>query len=287
MAYVRKIEPTAVDWTGFEWATGSFDTARRSYAELVEGTICTPSHLFLVTLDGGAERLEVSAACGHRYAGDERPGAVSFVPADCERRLRLVGVNSRWASMALSPAIFQDEIFEGGSFTAATFTNRDEPFIASLLGEFVRLHASEGALEATYCDSMTWALAHYAARRFGQITGRPDIVWKLPPWRLRRIADYVDAHVDRDICMADLAKLVGLSSGHLHRSFRATTGKTPLEFINERRIRRAIRLLQREDLAITLLSMRCGFQSPSHFARVFRRVTGLNPSAYRKEFLRR
>lgn len=282
MVYVRKIEPTAIEWSGFSWSAGSFDTARRSYTELVEGTICTPNHLFLVTLNGGAERLEVEAACGHRYAGDEKTGAVSFVPAGCERRLRLLGVKSRWASISLRPTIFTDEIFEHTSLEAATFTNREEPFIAGLIAEFARLHATEGKLENTYCDAMTWALAHYLVRRFGQVSGCNEKVWKLPPWRLRRIADYVDAHIDRELCIAELADEVGLSCGHLDRSFRATTGKTPLEFINERRIRHAIRLLENEDMAVTAISLRCGFQSPSHFARVFRRITGRNPSTYRE-----
>jgi hypothetical protein len=65
MAYVRKVEPTAVEWTGFSWDKGSFDTARRSYTEVVEGTICTPNHIVFVTLGGcavprGHERLRAS-----------------------------------------------------------------------------------------------------------------------------------------------------------------------------------------------------------------------------------
>lgn len=62
MGYVRRVEPVAVEWRGFSWDSGAFDTARRSFTELVEGTICTPRHLLLVTLGGGARRFEVTTS---------------------------------------------------------------------------------------------------------------------------------------------------------------------------------------------------------------------------------
>lgn len=287
--YVRRIEPLAKDWRHAAWASGSFDTARRPYTDMVEGIICTPHHLLLVTLDGGAERVEVAAACGHRYAGGDRRGAVSFVPAHCERRLRLWGVRSEWASLSLNPALLEDEALgEAGDRTlqAATFTNADDPFVAGLAAEFVRLHAADGRLDPSYCDAMSWALAHHLVRRYGQREGgREPRSWKLPPWRLRRIADYVEARIDSDgdsaLRIADLAGLVGISPGHLHRAFHATTGKTPLAFINERRVRRAMAILQTERASIAEIALRVGFVSPSHFTRTFRRIAGLKPSDYR------
>ena len=81
--------------------------------------------------------------------------------------------------------------------------------------------------------------------------------------------------------MADLARLVGLSAGHLHRAFRETTGQTPLEFINRRRVERAAAILATEEPTIAEVALRVGFLSPSHFSRTFRRVTGRNPSARR------
>jgi AraC family transcriptional regulator len=286
MAYVRKVEPTAVEWTGFSWDKGSFDTARRSYTEVVEGTICTPNHIVFVTLEGGARRLEVTSACGHRYTGGERPGAVSFVPAQCERRLKLLGVQSRWASIALRPSVFDDEAFAATdvmtALARATFTNRQDRFIVALVGEVARLHAEDGRLDAAYCDAMGWALSHYLVRRFSPTPSRIEQrAHHLPPWRMRKIAEYVDGHVGREVRISDLADLVGLSCGHLHRAFRATTGQTPLAFINERRIQRAMIMLAQDHASVAEVSLRCGFLSPSHFARLFRRATGVSPAAYR------
>jgi AraC family transcriptional regulator len=279
--YIRKVEPRSLQWQSHAWRDGVFDAGRRPFTPVVEGTICSPQHLVLVTLNGRAERFEVTSACGHRYAGDDRPGAVSFVPAHCERRLRFFGVEAQWASVSLSPALFG-----GDELDNATFTNRDDPFLAGLVAEFARLYAADGTLDPTYCDAMSVALAQYLAHRYGH--ARPPAEgysWKLPPWRLRRIADYVEARIDSDadgeIRIADLAGLVGLSAGHLHRAFRATTGKTPLEFINERRVRRAMQILEKEGASIAEIALRIGFLSPSHFTRTFRRIAGVNPSSYR------
>lgn len=130
---------------------------------------------------------------------------------------------------------------------------------------------------------MSWALACYLAGRYGaaQPAGGGTLVQALPGWRLRRIADYIDANLDGDIRIGDLAELIGLSPGHLHRAFRATVGKTPLEYVNERRVQRAMQILARETASVAETALRVGFQSPSHFARIFRRIAGVNPADYR------
>lgn len=162
------------------------------------------------------------------------------------------------------------------------FTNRYEPFIAALVSEVDRLHAEAGRLDATYCDAMALALAHYLLRRYGSApTSVDQASYQLPQWRMRKIAHYVDAHIGHEIRISDLADLVGLSPGHLHRAFRATKGKTPLAFINDRRIERAMAMLAQDRGSIADVAMRCGFLSPSHFARLFKRATGANPAAYR------
>lgn len=282
--HTRLLEPRSIDWRSAAWRGGSFDTGRRPYTDVVEGTIRTPDHLLLVTLEGGARRTEVRTACGHRHSGPDRPGAVSFVPAHCERRLRLQGVATVWASIAISPGYLNglEVRAEGQDWDFAPFSNAEDPFIAALVGEFARLHAADGRLDPAYCEAMSHALGCYMARRYGRpaasTSGGP---WKLPPWRLRRIADYVEAHIEREILVEDLAGLVGLSGGHLHRAFRKTTGTTPLAYITAKRIARATAILAAGPVPVTELALSVGFQSPSHFTRVFRRATGVNPSRFR------
>jgi AraC family transcriptional regulator len=127
---------------------------------------------------------------------------------------------------------------------------------------------------------MSFALAQHLAYRYGKISRSAAPGWKLTPWQIRSLSEYIEAH--SQIQIAELAASIGLSAGYLHRAFRATTGKTPLEFINAKRIARARLLLAKENLPIAELALRVGFISPSHFARIFRRLTGVSPSQYRK-----
>jgi AraC family transcriptional regulator len=101
---------------------------------------------------------------------------------------------------------------------------------------------------------------------------------------LRRVTDYVDGALGGEIRIAELAARAGLSEGHFHRAFRATTGQTPLAYIQRRRVDAAMQMLAREKASIVDVAWRVGFVSPTHFARVFRAATGKNPSDYRRDF---
>jgi AraC family transcriptional regulator len=199
------------------------------------------------------------------------------------------GVCSQWASISLRPELLDG--FEGarrrrgqGSFVLAPFSNVADPFVASLAAELARLHAAEGRLDETYCEAMSHALIRYLACRYGREQTPADHpgAEKLPPWRVRRIADYIEAHLAEGILVSDLAAVVGVSTGHLHRAFRRTIGSTPLAYINERRVRRAMSLMDGEQLSVAEVALRVGFLSPSHFTRTFRRIAGLNPSHYER-----
>jgi AraC family transcriptional regulator len=275
-----RVSPPAEEHRRFAWDGGAFDTARRSYTASVEGTLRSPSHLVMATLAGGAARHEFVTDCGYRYDGPDKPGTVSFLPANCERRLKLQGVAWQWASIALSPELLD----EGGeNATPGAFSDVKDRFLFGALSEMQRLHALDGGLDLTYCDAMSVALAHYIKRRYvGRAEPGERVPARLSPWRLRRIADYVDAHLEGGIRINALATLVGLSEGHLHRTFRATTGETPLQFVNRKRVQRAMELLAGEPVTVVELALRLGFQSPSHLARIFRGVTGVTPSQYRQ-----
>ncbi|MFC5069176.1 helix-turn-helix transcriptional regulator [Flaviflagellibacter deserti] len=274
---VRRLDPLPRDWQNFAWAGGSFDTARRPYTDVVEGTIRTPDHILIATLSGGAERIEVETDCGHLYSGPDRAGSVSFIPANSERRMRMRGVDMRWASIAFDPDTGDNE----ERFDFAPFTHAEDSFLFGLVQEFARLHTAGGVLSTLYCETMTDALRSYMGCRYGRPASAPARPWALAPWRLRRIAEFVDAHLERDIRIAELAQEIGLSAGHLHRAFRETTGATPLDFITRRRIERAMRILSTEKVSVLDLSLRVGFQSVSHFTRTFRRISGVNPSRFR------
>lgn len=275
---IERLSTQPDGWRRTAWARGSFETAHRPLTPLVEGCIRSDRHLIMVTLRGGAERHEIWADGGHRYDGPDRPGSVSFLPAGCERRLRLRNVAWRWAAIGLQPC-------EASALAKVRpFTGAADGVLFGLLSEFERLDALDGGLDGIYCETMSLAMAQYIAQRFGRERRREDAPITLPAWRLRRVTDFIDAGLGGEIRIASLAECAGLSEGHFHRAFRAATGQTPLSYIQRRRVDAAMQMLTREKASIVDVALQVGFVSPAHFARVFRSVTGKNPSDYRREF---
>ncbi len=66
------------------------------------------------------------------------------------------------------------------------------------------------------------------------------------------------------------------------RFFKKAIGRSPIEYVNEYRIKQAIRLLEETDLPITDVCLECGYNNLGNFLREFRKVTGTTPLQYRK-----
>jgi AraC family transcriptional regulator len=106
-------------------------------------------------------------------------------------------------------------------------------------------------------------------------------VGALPMSRLRRVTEYIQQSLDKDLPLADLAALVSMSPFHFARLFKGSTGLPPHRFVIRQRIARARACLSTPDLSIAQISRSVGFRTPSHFTTVFRRVTGVTPRRYR------
>ncbi len=101
--------------------------------------------------------------------------------------------------------------------------------------------------------------------------------------QIRSCAAYIEAHLDEELTLEELAKEVGYSEYHLSRKFKEETGRNIRDYIKNARIERAKLLLSATDLSIREIAEQLCFCAPSHFARVFREVTGQLPQQYRKE----
>jgi len=133
-----------------------------------------------------------------------------------------------------------------------------------------------------YGESLGTALAVYLARRYGAppMQTRP-MRGGLPTYRLRRVLDYIAAHPDQDLSLADLARTAGMSAHHFAVLFRQRMGTSPHRYVVEQRLEHAKRLLRAHARSILEVALLSGFESHSHFGRVFRRVVGMTPSEYR------
>ena len=92
----------------------------------------------------------------------------------------------------------------------------------------------------------------------------------------------MEARLDSDLRLSELARQAGLSTSHFHRSFRESTGKTPYQFLLQRRVERARTLMRDRRISLTEVALASGFADQHHLSRVFRQVTSMTPTNYRR-----
>jgi AraC family transcriptional regulator len=131
-----------------------------------------------------------------------------------------------------------------------------------------------------YGDGLTAAIA---ARLFA-VPAEPGADDNgLAAWQLRRIVEYLDAHLPKRIDLAHLAALAGLSQSHFSRAFKASTGMAPYRWQLDARIRRAQALLIDTRASLDQVAEATGFADAVHFGRTFRKLTGATPAAWRRD----
>ena len=103
----------------------------------------------------------------------------------------------------------------------------------------------------------------------------------LPPRALRRVREFIEAHLEQTISIQALAAMVGLSMCHFARAFKQSQGVTPHDYLVHCRVRRTQELLADTNLPLSEIAIAAGFADQSHCARRFRELVGLTPSRYR------
>jgi AraC family transcriptional regulator len=108
----------------------------------------------------------------------------------------------------------------------------------------------------------------------------------LAPWQIRKLSSYIDAQLSRSIRNEELAALVRLNTSHFGRAFRISFGEPPHEYVIRRRIERAQGLMLSTDAPLSDIALDCGLADQSHLTRLFRRIAGESPRAWRRARIR-
>ena len=127
---------------------------------------------------------------------------------------------------------------------------------------------------------LLWELRHTTTSKHSQLNA---VRGGLTALQLRRVKEFVDAQISNDITISDLAAVAGLSQFHFIRAFKASVGRSPYQYVLSERINVAKDMLSKADLSIADVALAVGFSDASQLNRVFRKLVGVTPTAFRRE----
>jgi AraC family transcriptional regulator len=125
-------------------------------------------------------------------------------------------------------------------------------------------------------------LSHFAQSYGGLRTPRASAEGRLAPWQERRAKEIMRARLASQITIADIASECRLTPSHFARAFRRSTGRAPHQYLSDLRVEEAKRLLLGSPLPLADIALICGFGDQSYFTRVFSRLVGTSPGAWRR-----
>lgn len=242
-------------------------------------------HAFLVPLQAP---LHLAAQIGSsRFDWDMRQAEGAIIPAGMLTEWhcsdRIIGDTLQ---MYLRPAFVKHTIESCGLQWRNTWlepevgVKDDRPARLGLM--LLEKQSLDGPMERLFADSLTIALTVCLLRAEAvQHLDQPLRKGGLPVRHLQRVTDYVQGHLDRNISLQELADVTGLSAYHFARLFREAAGQTPHQYVLTQRINKAKQLLDESKLSILEICQEAGFESQSHFTKVFHRQTGITPKNYR------
>jgi AraC family transcriptional regulator len=221
-----------------------------------------------------------------RFASCTAPGTITLIPDGHEGRWDIAGpievshvylTRERLAASA-------DFLFPGRSIDLVDRVGFEDQTSARVLELLSREAAQGDPATRLFVEQAIDLLCTQLIRTHSSLgtAVAPPPRRGLANWQLKRVTEFMQGNLEREIGLDELAGLVGLSRFHFCTAFRLATGQTPHEWLTALRITAAQQMLAQPELPVTGIALAVGYQTPSAFAAAFRRITGTTPTAYRR-----
>ncbi|MGP2490278.1 helix-turn-helix domain-containing protein [Mesorhizobium sp. PUT5] len=241
--------------------------------------------------------LEVQNDCNwgwtigeHRHRQKAEAGRMLVVPAEIEsrwnvdgsRKILVLAVPNDTVRSVLGPACPRQI---GTAFWKLCQHTWADPFIEVLMNRLWESAAGHEVAHDYLADGLLTSILSQLLIRAGTDL-QPDTAIALPQWRLKRVKEFVDNNLGKEIGLEHLADAAGLSRRHFARSFYQELGKTPHRWLMQERLEKAKELLAGSNVSICEIAENCGFSSQSHFTTALKQSTGMTPHRWRQHFRR-
>jgi AraC family transcriptional regulator len=248
------------------------------------GTVSGRQHI-LTMCSKHPHRFEIHHGANHWARYLKQPGSLTLVPAgECpvlraETAFDLVvcAFDSKLMS------VLDSELERRPEGRLHLQANVEDPAAQQLM-TLLNADANEGhTTEKLYTEYLAQALAVrmlYLGRRTKPPSNNGR-TYGLPRHVLRRVIERMRCF-DSDLSLQALANESGYSRVHFVRMFKAATGSSPHNYLLNLKLERVRELLKNPSMSLIDIALDCGFSSHSHMSRLFHKLVGVTPSAYRR-----
>lgn len=165
-------------------------------------------------------------------------------------------------------------VFEAGEANTAMI---QKWFLKAVTTEQQRTDGWELQLKAELL--MMWQKIHQAIKLIKPLKTHLS---SIQSHRIRQMLQLIADHYDEPLTLNQIAQSAGVSPQECMRCFRKRIGQSPIQYLTNYRTHQAAQMLANSELSILQISLRCGFNSSSYFAKVFRASMHCSPREYRK-----
>jgi AraC-like DNA-binding protein len=159
-----------------------------------------------------------------------------------------------------------------------------DPELGNTCHRLARELTSDCVMSQLHFDALTTSIGVQLVRRWSNLGMKvKPLRGGISPARLRRVEEFLMAHLADDIGLDALAATADLSAKHFARAFRQSTGMAPHRWLIQRRIERAMDLLKTTSASLAEIALACGFADQSHFTAAFRKSVGATPGSFRRD----
>jgi AraC family transcriptional regulator len=223
----------------------------------------------------------VTGACAKsrfRYA----PGEIDILPAELSDQWE-EWTASKTLMVTLPDAVLREAAAQAGIGVANIGLDArwqlQDPQIAHIAWALNAEREAGNPNGGLYTEFLGMALGVHLSGQY-RATVRPR--GGLARHELRNVAEYIETHLDQELPLSRLAALAGMSVSHFGAQFKKSTGLAVHEYVIQRRVERAKRLLQESPLPVSQIALDVGFSHQSHLARWMRRLLGVTPGDIRR-----
>ncbi|MDJ0675059.1 MAG: AraC family transcriptional regulator [Calothrix sp. MO_167.B42] len=159
-----------------------------------------------------------------------------------------------------------------------------DPLLYGIINACKKELETGGVSDRLYIESLRATLAIHLLKKYSAY--KPIIreyTDGLSPYKLKQAIEYINAHIEENIKLVDIAQALDMSQFYFCRLFRQSMRISPYQYVIQQRIERAKQLLkQQRELSIANIALRCGFTDQSHLSKYFRRIVETTPKKFRE-----